>query len=235
MTRLFDDSPGDALFDSQFPAYVRARSRQHLTPVAVAMTVASIFHECKSRRVLDVGCGPGKFCVVAAGCQPSIRFCGIDQREQLVQIGMELARQRGATNLELSVGDVTRVAWNDYDGFYFFNPFAERTFEAGDRFDDEVDFSMGRFGAELLRVERLLERAAPGTAVVTYHGLGGPIPASYELVADVRGGSDRIRTWVQRSRCPAHWAWLETGVGVRRVSRSSMHSAPASLICEDDP
>jgi SAM-dependent methyltransferase len=233
MTTPVRNALGDALFDQQFPAFVRARSGQHLTPVAVALAVASIFHERGCRRVLDVGCGPGKFCLVAGRQHPNIHFLGIDRRERLVQIGMQLAQQRNATNVTLSVGDVTQVAWDGYDGFYFFNPFAESTFEASDRFDDEASYSVQRFGVELLRVEALLERAAPGTVVVTYHGLGGPIPASYELDGDVRGGSDRIRTWVQGSRRSAHWAWLETDVGVRRVSRSGMHSALASLVCGD--
>jgi len=125
------------------------------------------------------------------------------------------------------------VPWDPYDGFYFFNPFAENTFERRDWFDDHVHLSTLRFGSELLRVERLLERARVGTVVVTYHGLGGPIPSSYTLVGDERSGSDRIRTWVQGTQRQSRWAWLETLGSVTRVSRSDMQSALASLMCED--
>ena len=90
-----------------------------------------------------------------------------------------------------------------------------------------------RFGSELLRVESLLEQAAVGTVVVTYFGLGGPIPASYELVADELAGGDRLRTWVQGERRGSSSAWLETVASVRRVSRNDVHCALASLIRGD--
>ncbi|HEY0465790.1 MAG TPA: hypothetical protein VGC79_16365, partial [Polyangiaceae bacterium] len=53
----------DSLFDAQFPRYVRERSAQYWTPVAVAARAAAIFREQGATRILDVGCGPGKFCV----------------------------------------------------------------------------------------------------------------------------------------------------------------------------
>lgn len=221
----------DALFDRELPRYVRDRSRQYWTPVAVAARVAASFREWGAGRVLDVGCGPGKFCVVAACLQPELQFHGIDRRQRLVRLGTRLARRFGADNVRLSAGDVTQMQWEHYDGFYFFNPFAESTFEACERFDDTVDLSMVRFGSELLRVESLLEKASPGTVVVTYHGLGGPIPASYELVADERAGSDRIRTWVQGPARSSRWAWLETLGGVRQLSRRELHDTLSSLIC----
>src|SRR5690349_3670120 len=141
MTTSARDAFGDALFDSQLPDYVRARSGQYWTPVAVAAHVAAVFRKRGSRRVLDVGCGPGKFCVVAGCLQPSIRFHGIDQRARLIEVGEGLARRCGANNVELSVGDVTQVPWDAYDGLYFFNPFAENTLERPERFDDDPEFS----------------------------------------------------------------------------------------------
>ena len=66
--------------------------------------------------------------------------------------------------------------------------------------------------------------------LVTYYGLGGPIPASYELVANECFGGDRLRTWVQGSRRQSSSAWLETVDSVMSVSRSDMHCALASLI-----
>jgi hypothetical protein len=148
-------------------------------------------------------------------------------------LGLRLVRHLGAPNVRLSTGDATLVSWDQYDGLYFFNPFAESTYERDDRFDNEVAFSTMRFGAELLRAETMLARARLGTVVVTYHGLGGAIPSSYELVADELAGSDRIRIWVQRSQQQASWAWLETEGSVERISRRDMRSVLASLICGD--
>jgi SAM-dependent methyltransferase len=225
-------APEDASFDRQLPRRVRERSRQYWTPVAVAIRVAARFRNHGARSILDVGCGPGKFCIVAGSLDPRFAVHGIDQRPRLIRHGARLARKLGAYNVRFSVGDVTTIPWDAYQGLYFFNPFAENIFHAQDRFDDDVQLSALRFASELLRVERLLERARVGTVVVTYHGLGGPIPSSYELVSDERAGSDRVRTWVQRRRLDSRWVWLEVQNSVLRVRRSELHCALASLICE---
>jgi predicted RNA methylase len=223
----------DRSFDDQFPRYVRERSSQYWTPVAVAAQAAAIFRARGATRILDVGCGPGKFCVVAGCEQRDLEVHGIEQRSRLVRLGARLARQLGARNVRFSVADVTAVPWDGYDGFYFFNPFGENVMQRSEQFDNKVTLSTFRFGSELLRVECLLEQAPVGTVVVTYCGLGGPIPASYELVADERAGTDRLRTWVQGPRRWSTSAWLESVGSVMSVSRSDMHCALAALICEN--
>jgi SAM-dependent methyltransferase len=228
-------TPEDASFDRQLPRRIRERSRQYWTPVAVAIRAAAHFRNYRARNILDVGCGPGKFCIVAGCLDPEVAVHGIDQRPRLVRHGARLARKLGAHNVRFSVGDVTTIPWDSYQGLYFFNPFAENIFHEQDRFDDDVQLSALRFASELLRVERLLEQARVGTVVVTYHGLGGPIPSSYELVTDERAGSDRVRTWVQRQRPDSRWVWLEVQNSVLRVPRSELHCALASLICECPP
>lgn len=225
-------APEDAWFDRQLPRRVRERSGQYWTPVAVAIRVAAHFRNYRARNILDVGCGPGKFCIVAGCLDPEVAVHGIDQRPRLVRHGTRLARKLAVHNVRFSVGDVTTIPWDAYQGLYFFNPFAENIFYEQDRYDDDVQLSAPRFASELLRVERLLERARVGTVIVTYHGLGGPIPSSYELVMDERAGSDRVRTWVKRPRPASRWVWLEMQNRVLRVPRSDLHCALASLICE---
>ncbi len=197
----------------------------------MAAQAAAAFALMGAKRILDVGCGPRKFCVVTACLRPELSVHGIEQRPRLVRVGRRLARHFNATNAHFWAGDATRLSWDQYDGFYFFNPFAESIFGDTDRFDDSVSFSTMRFGVELLRAESKLARARAGTVVITYHGLGGVIPSTYELVADERAGSDRVRTWVQRAAPPAAWAWFETSNTVERVSRNHMHEALAPLIC----
>ena len=220
----------DETFDEQLPHYVRERSRRYWTPVSVAAQAAAAFALMGAKRILDVGCGPGKFCIVAACLRPELRVHGIEQRPRLVRVARRLARHFNASNVHFWAGDAARLSWDQYDGFYFFNPFAESIFGDDERFDDSVTFSTMRFGVELLRAERKLTQARVGTVVVTYHGLGGVIPSTYELVSDDRAGSDRVRTWVQRAARPEAWAWFETSGAVLRVSRNHMHEALASLI-----
>jgi SAM-dependent methyltransferase len=223
----------DALFDEQFPRYVRERSSQYWTPVAVAARAAGIFRARGAMRVLDVGCGPGKFCLVAGCLERELDIHGVEQRSRLVRLGSNLARRLNARNVRLSTGDVTAMPWDDYDGFYFFNPFSENVMRPSEQFDDKVPLSTLRFGTDLLLVESLLDQARPGTVLVTYFGLGGPIPDSYELVADECFGADRLRTWVQGPGGRASSAWLETVDRVISVSRSDMHCALASLIGDE--
>ena len=221
----------DEEFDQQFPRYVRERSHQYWTPVAVAARAAAGFALQGAKRILDVGSGPGKFCIVAGCLRPGLDLHGIEQRPRLVRLGTRLANQFGASNVRFSAGDATRVAWDQYDGFYFFNPFAENTFDSHERFDQEVQLSRERLGAELLRAEALLASARVGTVVVTYHGLGGAIPSSYELVSDEHAGTDRVRMWVKRARQPTTWAWYEMRRSVVRIARRDMNAVLASLIC----
>jgi len=223
----------DDLFDEQFPHYVRERSSQYWTPVAVAARAAAIFRERGAKRILDVGCGPGKFCLVAGFLQPELDVHGIELRSGLVRLGSSLALLLNARNVRFSAGDVTEAPWNDYDGFYFFNPFCENVMEPSDQFDHKVPLSTLRFGTELLLVESLLQQAPVGTVLVTYFGLGGPIPASYELVADECAGADRLRTWVQRPSHRSSSAWIESLDRVISVSRSDMSCALALLIKDE--
>ena len=226
---IFDDTS----FDQALPRYERERSGQYWTPVAVSARVAAIFAERGARKVLDVGCGPGKFCIVAGALRPGLHVRGIEQRSRLVRLGRRLVRQYGLQNVELSAGDATKVSWDGFDGLYFFNPFIESSLSPAYRFDDEVDHSKRRFGSELLRVESLLARAPLGTTFVTYHGLGGPIPCSYELVGEERAGSDKIRTWVKGAEAVTDWLWLETINRVTRVSRTRIRSTQERLLSEN--
>ena len=223
----------DSLFDAQFPRYVRERSTQYWTPVAVAARAAAIFLEQGATRILDVGCGPGKFCIVAGCQQPELEVQGIEQRSQLVRLGTRLARQLDARNVRLWIGDATGAPWHLYDGLYFFNPFGENIMQRREQFDNKVTLSSFRFGSDLLRVESFLDQAPIGTVIVTYFGLGGPIPSSYELVGDECAGGDRLRTWVQRGpRRRSRSAWIESVGSVLSVSRSDILCALATLVGE---
>jgi SAM-dependent methyltransferase len=223
----------DATFDHALPRYERERSDQFWSPVAVSARAADILSERGARRILDVGCGPGKFCTVAGALHPELTVRGIEQRTRLVRLGKRLAQRFDLQNVELSSGDATKVSWDAFDGFYFFNPFIESTLSPGYRFDDSVDHSKRRFGAELLRVESLLARAPIGTVFVTYHGLGGPIPSSYALVGEERAGTDKLRTWVKGKGSATDWLWFETLSRVTRVSRARVRSAQARLLSDE--
>jgi SAM-dependent methyltransferase len=171
------------------------------------------FGERGVRRVLDVGCGPGKFCVAAALSRPDLNFCGVDRSVDLTITATAVAATLRASNTEFRAGDALDAPWHDFDGFYFFNPFAE------DAPSTSVKGDSSRAGTHLLRVAELLGEAARGATVVTYHGLGGPIPSTYDLAAEEPVGSGALRVWVKNRTREAAWYHLDYSNDVSRIPR----------------
>jgi SAM-dependent methyltransferase len=210
----------DAELDARFPAAVRSVSRVFWTSVGIARRAADLLEHLGVRRMLDIGSGPGKFCVVAAARAPSIEFVGIEHRPQLVALAQSLAAEAGVANATFSVGDATRVPWTDFDALYVFNSFAENDFAADDQFDRTVELSRARHIAEVRRVARRLADAPVGTVLLTYHGLSGPIPSSYELLHVEPAGSGWLRAWRKGAAGAGDRYWIEEGADISGWQRS---------------
>jgi hypothetical protein len=139
---------------------------------------------------------------------------GVDRRELLVQDARALAIRQGLENVRFECGNAFDCPWDEFDGFYFFNPFAENLAPAKERFDTSVELSRSRFLKDVQRVETNLRALRPGSLLVTYHGLGGPIPSSFAILGDEVVGTDHLRTWVKTSTQDASWVHIETHEGV---------------------
>jgi hypothetical protein len=207
----------DEAFDRLFPANVRSKSTRHWTPVSVARIAAAKLVQHGAGQILDAGSGPGKFCTVAAGVQPLATFVGIEQRVGLVSVARQVARRLGVTNARFALGDALARPWVRFDGFYFFNPFTENFWDADDVFDARTGGPKRRYRTEALRVAQRLSQARRGSVLVTYHGLGGPIPSSYELVCEELCATGRLRTWIKARDREEEWVHLEH----RTVTRAS--------------
>src|SRR5262245_2791350 len=85
----------DGSFDSVYDEEIRALSEEHWTPVAVAARAARILTFAGATRILDVGSGVGKFCIVGALCTAA-RFVGVERRHRLVSIARRAAAEMGA-------------------------------------------------------------------------------------------------------------------------------------------
>jgi hypothetical protein len=200
----------DLAFDAVYPPAIRVVSHRFWTPVRVARRAAQLFRRAGARNVLDVGSGVGKFVLVASASAPDVCFVGIEQRESLVEVARRAHLKLRAPNAFFWVGEATETPWLGFDGFYFFNPFAENLFLDGEQIDDAVELTESRFVRDVLRTERTLRAAPLGTAVVTYHGMSGRMPACYELSTSERAGSDWLRLWV-KTRTHAEGFSLEPG------------------------
>jgi hypothetical protein len=110
------------------------------------------------------------------------RFFGIEQRESLVECARDLATLFGATNVSFAQGAFDSRNPEDYDAFYFFNPFEEDNFPRKCEFDWPLPSRAERFEENVYGAQQFLRAAKAGTRVVTYNGMGGRLPSCYDLI-----------------------------------------------------
>jgi predicted RNA methylase len=199
----------DSTFDRIYPRRIQEVSARFWTPVAVSLTAARWLREGEYRSVLDVGAGVGKFCVVAnlaSGCVAH----GIEQRPQLVEAARAAATLYEA-EVHVELGTIETVDPSPFSAFYFYNPFGENHHDDSERLDDAVELSAARCARDLSQVEAWLDAAAPGTCALTYHGFGGRIPDTYDLVQTRDGESGSLHMWVKQRAGRAYGFYLEIG------------------------
>jgi SAM-dependent methyltransferase len=180
----------DEKFDRIYPAEIRDLSSIFWTPVAIAAEAAKLLAPESGMRVLDVGCGPGKFCLIAAALTEG-HFTGIEQRVDLVEAARLAARALDVGGVEFLHVNVTEVVFADYDAFYIFNPFEENMH--GHRIDSAIPLSPELFKRYTSHVADQLGRQPNGTRVVTYMGYGDEIPSCYDCEG-TRFGND-LKLW----------------------------------------
>lgn len=220
--RLCAGALSDADFDRLLPGNACSRASFYWTPLGVAHRAARIFRELGARRVLDVGAGAGKFCIAAAAAEPEIQFVGVERRAPLVQIAASVASVLGLPNASFAHDEAFDYAWSGFDGVYFFNPFSENLSPDAEKFDLSSDLSLSRLLREMSAVSEALRQMPLRTAVVSYHGIGAPIPSGYELMHDEPAGTHRLRGWLRTQNSDEAWYHLETDHGIERSSREEV-------------
>lgn len=189
--------PSDRDFDAVFSRATRLLSSAHWTPVDVAVCAAEMLVTDSRTRVLDVGCGPGKFCLIGAATQAA-RFAGVDQRAHLLAEGRSIAENAGISNVGFIHGNMMDLDWSEYDAFYLYNPFFENLCMPA-IIDETVPLRPEYFYRYVEIVQQKLMDLPMGTRVVTYHGFGGEMPYGYRMAANREIGSDFLQYWVKES------------------------------------
>ncbi|HEX7604202.1 MAG TPA: methyltransferase domain-containing protein [Polyangiaceae bacterium] len=185
----------DSQFDELYPFAVRVMSTTFWTPVKVAQRAAKLLVRKPGCRVLDIGSGAGKFCLVGAMSTEG-RFFGVEQRENLVDCARAMATLLGSSSATFTHGLFDSMNPEDYDAFYLFNPFEENKFAPDSQFDWTVTLGKERFKEDVRRAQQFLRGARPGTRVVTYNGMGAKLPWCYDLVEREQMGC-AIEVWVK--------------------------------------
>jgi hypothetical protein len=186
----------DRVFDQLFPERIRLISSRFWTPIHVGRKAARILAAGKGP-ILDVGAGVGKFCLIGA-LTTDAEFHGLEHREELVGIANAVIEALGLSHrAHVFHGTLDDLDWARYSSFYFCNPFEENLFPDGRRYDDQVLLSKTRFQEDTARVEQALDMAALGTRIVTFHGLGAKVPATYRLCPEETRGNPLLHAWIK--------------------------------------
>ncbi len=192
----------NAAFDRLLPAALRDVADDYWTPTPVTQRVAAWLQAERVRTVVDIGAGAGKFCVATALLTPC-RVIGLEQRGSLVAAAQALARRFGlGDRVSFVHGGFGEVPTPEGDAYYLFNPFIEHSFDAPGYADDGVTFTRRAGQRHFAALIRLLASAPAGTTVVTYNGIGGPLPRSYVQVRGDESFRGALRLWKKRPADP---------------------------------
>lgn len=169
----------DEFFDAIYPPPIRAAAEFHFTPVEVAKFAAQALVEHSGTKVLDIGSGGGKFCMVGAACTKG-HFTGVEQRKMLCLLSNQLAERYGLLNVSFVHSNITEIRFDSFDAFYFFNSFNENINQA-DPIDSSVKLERHLYDEYSLFVKEKLDTLPCGTKLVTYFSYLDEVPGSYQL------------------------------------------------------
>lgn len=179
------DSVNERDFDLMFPREARKFSRMHWTPVAVAVKAAQWLASRPGARVLDVGAGSGKVCMIGA-VTTGASFVGVERDPEMVAVAKQVTKENKIERVRYVCEDVLAHDWAQYDGVYLFNPFANHV-------ENEAEFI-----STVREVGEKLKAMPVGTRVVTFHGFGGTMPEGYvQLEAEIIGPGV-LQLWEKR-------------------------------------
>ncbi|RTL52097.1 MAG: methyltransferase domain-containing protein [Sphingobacteriales bacterium] len=184
----------DATFHQLYPKEIQLLAKKHWTPIEVARTAADFLVSQKNEKILDIGSGVGKFCLVAGYYKPDAFFYGVEQRKSLIEVAEAAKLKLGITNAFFIEGNFTQLNFNDYHHFYFYNAFFENI--AGtDKIDESIDYSLELYNYYNRYLYKQLETKPAGTKLVTFHSLENEVPRNYTLV-DARM-DNLLKCWIK--------------------------------------
>lgn len=170
----------DRNFDNLYPFSIQALAGKHWTPLHIAEKAAIFLATGSNTRILDIGSGVGKFCLAAAYRNPNLFYYGIEQRENLVIQAKEVQEKLKIRNAWFIHGNFTQLDFNNYDHFYFFNPFYENLITK-DKIDENIKCSERLFDYYNNHLYRQLKLKPVGTRLVTLNSNDEEVPPEYTL------------------------------------------------------
>lgn len=191
---ISDKKISDKEFDKIYKSKIRVASAIHFTPIEVANLASEYLVNNPKIRILDIGSGGGKFCLLGASSTTGI-FTGVEMRQTFHEEAVKIANESGLNNIHFICSNITEIAFNDYDAFYIFNPFQENI-SVLDRINDEIPLNRALYEEYSAYVENQLDLKPSGTRIATYFSYRKEIPSSYQKVASHFG--DKLVFWEKK-------------------------------------
>lgn len=169
----------DDEFDAIYPRQLKAIAEIHFTPVKVAQAASRFLADKPNARVLDIGSGAGKFCLVGAACSKG-RFTGVEQRKSLHRLAQRLAKHYNVQNVDLILSNIVDIDFEAFDAVYCFNAFYENIFQDS-AIDTSVVLDRKLYDQYTQYVREQLSKMPVGTRLVTYFSFMDEVPTSYQI------------------------------------------------------
>jgi SAM-dependent methyltransferase len=176
----------DDTFDAIYPHTIRMLAKKHWTSVSVAKLASEFLVEKAGTRVLDIGSGAGKFCLVGAANTRG-HFTGVEQRPDLIDLSRRLSDSYHIQNVKFVQANITTVKFSHYDAFYFFNSFYENI-NWTNRIDDAVKLDVKLYHLYSSYIVEQFATLPLGARLVTYCSPQTIIPSTFKLQDSLRGG-----------------------------------------------
>jgi len=187
-------SSSDEEFNTIYPLKIQKLSSRHWTPIKVAKRAAAFLAEQKDARILDIGSGVGKFCMVAAITSEG-HFTGVEQREALVRLSNKISRRFQIPRVEFILADIRSIDFKDYNAFYFFNSFEENR-DLTDSIDEDTRYDPSLYETNNQYLYKQFDSLPMGTRIVTYCTLPDIIPEAYvKIRSEIKG---KLNFWIKR-------------------------------------
>lgn len=186
----------DAVFDLLYSEKIKNLSDIHWTPIKIVRQALAFLPKKKPLKILDVGSGPGKFCLVGA-LSSTHKFYGIEQRVSLFNESEKLKELFLLKSASFKKGNAFDYDWEKFDVLYFFNPFYESR-DLSISIDGTVPRGVKPYLQSLEKTRKRLEALPKGKMVITYHGYGTKMSNSFRIAKMQICKPGQLTLWIKK-------------------------------------
>ena len=187
----------DTEFDRVFPAYYQLQSSIHWSSILVAYQIAEWIELFNKNKLVDIGCGVGKLCLLL-GILTKYEIFGIEQRLKLVLVAKQIIEKNKFENISITQMNMLDLDWEDFDIYYLYNPFQEHLINSGiSILERDLDFDRKFYAQYTSEVYKQLCTAKPGKVLITFHGYGGSVPPGWKMIASKHIDDGELTMWIK--------------------------------------